>query len=58
MITRLFPNNRYTRHRFNRLFVRLNAVAGKLRLLRSGHLNFYLGSIGLLLLLVLGLTPA
>ena len=34
----------------------VQAVAGKLRLLQSGHLNFYLGLIGLLLVLVLGLT--
>ncbi|MBU6463491.1 MAG: hydrogenase 4 subunit B [Proteobacteria bacterium] len=31
-------------------------LAAKLRLLQSGHLNFYLSLIGLLLLLVLGLT--
>lgn len=31
-------------------------AAGKLRLLQSGHLNFYLGLIGALLVLVLGLT--
>ncbi len=36
----------------------VNAIAGKLRLLQSGHLNFYLGLIGLLLVLVLGLTLA
>ena len=36
----------------------INAIAGKLRLLQSGHLNFYLGLIGLLLVLVLGLTLA
>ena len=34
----------------------VQAVAGKLRLLQSGHLNFYLSLIGLLLVLVLGLT--
>lgn len=34
----------------------MRAVAGKLRLLQSGHLNFYLSLIGLLLVLVLGLT--
>jgi hydrogenase-4 component B len=34
----------------------VRAVAGKLRLLQSGHLNFYLSLIGLLLVLVLGLT--
>lgn len=31
-------------------------AAGKLRLLQSGHLNFYLSLIGVLLVLVLGLT--
>jgi hydrogenase-4 component B len=31
-------------------------LAGKLRLLQSGHLNFYLSLIGLLLVLILGLT--
>ena len=31
-------------------------IAAKLRLLQSGHLNFYLSLIGLLLVLVLGLT--
>jgi formate hydrogenlyase subunit 3/multisubunit Na+/H+ antiporter MnhD subunit len=31
-------------------------IAGRLRLLQSGHLNFYLSLIGLLLVLVLGLT--
>ena len=36
----------------------INAIAGKLRSLQSGHLNFYLGLIGLLLVLVLGLTLA
>jgi formate hydrogenlyase subunit 3/multisubunit Na+/H+ antiporter MnhD subunit len=35
-----------------------NAVAGKLRLLQSGHLNAYLGLIGLLLVLILALTLA
>jgi hydrogenase-4 component B len=35
-------------------FVR--AIAGRLRLLQSGHLNFYLSLIGFLLVLVLGLT--
>jgi hydrogenase-4 component B len=34
----------------------VRAVAGKLRLLQSGHLNFYLSLIGFLLVLVLGLT--
>jgi hydrogenase-4 component B len=34
----------------------INAIAGKLRLLQSGQLNFYLGLIGLLLVLILGLT--
>lgn len=34
----------------------VRALAGKLRLLQSGHLNFYLSLIGLLLVLVLGLT--
>ncbi len=34
----------------------VDAVASKLRLLQSGYLNIYLGLIGLLLLLVLGLT--
>jgi hypothetical protein len=34
------------------------ALAGKLRMLQSGHLNFYLSLIGLLLVLVLGLTLA
>jgi len=34
----------------------VNELAGKLRLLQSGHLNFYLGLIGLLLVLILGLT--
>ena len=36
----------------------INAMAGKLRSLQSGRLNFYLGLIGLLLVLVLGLTLA
>jgi hydrogenase-4 component B len=31
-------------------------LAGKLRMLQSGHLNFYLSLIGLLLVIVLGLT--
>jgi hydrogenase-4 component B len=34
----------------------INAIAGKLRLLQSGQLNFYLGLIGLLLVLILALT--
>jgi hydrogenase-4 component B len=34
----------------------VRAISGKLRLLQSGHLNFYLSLIGLLLVLVLGLT--
>jgi hydrogenase-4 component B len=34
----------------------VNDLAGKLRLLQSGYLNFYLGLIGLLLVLILGLT--
>jgi hydrogenase-4 component B len=34
----------------------VSSLAGKLRLLQSGHLNFYLGLIGLLLVLILGLT--
>jgi hydrogenase-4 component B len=34
----------------------VNDLAGRLRLLQSGHLNFYLGLIGLLLVLILGLT--
>jgi hydrogenase-4 component B len=34
----------------------VNDLASKLRLLQSGHLNFYLGLIGLLLVLILGLT--
>jgi formate hydrogenlyase subunit 3/multisubunit Na+/H+ antiporter MnhD subunit len=34
----------------------VNDLAGKLRLLQSGHLNFYLSLIGLLLVLILGLT--
>jgi hypothetical protein len=34
----------------------VRAVAGKLRLLQSGQLNFYLSLIGALLVLVLGLT--
>jgi hydrogenase-4 component B len=34
----------------------VRAIASKLRLLQSGHLNFYLGLIGLLLVLILGLT--
>jgi hydrogenase-4 component B len=34
----------------------VDAVAGKLRLLQSGYLNVYLGMIGLLLVLILGLT--
>jgi hydrogenase-4 component B len=34
----------------------VRAAAGKLRLLQSGHLNFYLSLIGLLLVIVLGLT--
>jgi len=36
----------------------VRAIASKLRLLQSGHLNFYLGLIGLLLVLILGLTLA
>lgn len=36
----------------------INGIAGKLRLLQSGHLNFYLALIGVLLVLVLGLTLA
>lgn len=36
----------------------VQAVAAKLRLLQSGHLNFYLCLIGLLLVLILGLTLA
>ncbi len=36
----------------------VRAIAGKLRLLQSGHLNFYLGLIGLLLVIVLALTLA
>jgi len=31
-------------------------VAGKLRLLQSGYLNFYLSLIGVLLVVALGLT--
>ncbi len=34
----------------------VRALAGKLRLLQSGHLNFYLSLIGLLLVIVLALT--
>ena len=34
----------------------VNDLAGKLRLLQSGHLNFYLSLIGFLLVLILGLT--
>jgi hypothetical protein len=34
----------------------VQAVAGKLRLLQSGYLNFYLSLIGILLVLVLGLS--
>jgi formate hydrogenlyase subunit 3/multisubunit Na+/H+ antiporter MnhD subunit len=34
----------------------VRAIAGRLRLLQSGNLNFYLSLIGLLLVLVLGLT--
>ncbi|GAB1715188.1 MAG: hydrogenase 4 subunit B [Nitrobacter sp.] len=34
----------------------VQALARKLRLLQSGHLNFYLGLIGILLVLILGLT--
>jgi formate hydrogenlyase subunit 3/multisubunit Na+/H+ antiporter MnhD subunit len=33
-------------------------AAGRLRMLQSGHLNFYLSLIGLLLVLILGLTLA
>jgi formate hydrogenlyase subunit 3/multisubunit Na+/H+ antiporter MnhD subunit len=36
----------------------VRAAAGKLRLLQSGNLNFYLSLIGLLLVLILGLTLA
>ena len=36
----------------------VRSMAGKLRLLQSGYLNFYLSLIGLLLVLVLGLTLA
>jgi hydrogenase-4 component B len=36
----------------------VQAVAAKLQLLQSGHLNFYLSLIGLLLVLILGLTLA
>ncbi len=32
------------------------AVAGRLRMLQSGHLNFYLGLIGLLLVIILAVT--
>ncbi len=34
----------------------VRAAADRLRLLQSGHLNFYLGLIGLLLVIILGLT--
>jgi hypothetical protein len=34
----------------------VQAMARTLRLLQSGHLNFYLGLIGILLVLILGLT--
>jgi hypothetical protein len=36
----------------------VDAVASKLRLLQSGYLNVYLGLIGVLLVLILGLTLA
>ena len=36
----------------------VDALAVRLRLLQSGYVNFYLGLIGLLLVLVLGLTLA
>jgi hydrogenase-4 component B len=36
----------------------VDVMASKLRLLQSGYLNVYLGLIGLLLLVVLGLTLA
>ena len=36
----------------------VDAVASKLRILQSGYLNVYLSLIGLLLLLILGLTLA
>ena len=36
----------------------VNTVAGRLRLLQSGHLNAYLGLIGILLVLILALTLA
>ena len=34
----------------------VRAAADRLRILQSGHLNFYLGLIGLLLVIILGLT--
>ncbi|MGH7041036.1 MAG: proton-conducting transporter membrane subunit, partial [Acetobacteraceae bacterium] len=34
----------------------VRAVSGRLRAVQSGHLNFYLGLIGLLLVIILGLT--
>jgi hydrogenase-4 component B len=34
----------------------VRALAGRLRALQSGHLNFYLGLIGILLVVILGLT--
>ncbi|HSU04006.1 MAG TPA: hydrogenase 4 subunit B, partial [Acetobacteraceae bacterium] len=34
----------------------VRSAAGRLRALQSGHLNFYLGLIGLLLVIILGLT--
>ena len=34
----------------------VDAIASRLRLLQSGYLNIYLGLIGLLLVLILGLT--
>ncbi len=34
----------------------VRAVSARLRALQSGHLNFYLGLIGLLLVIILGLT--
>ena len=36
----------------------VNVLAGRLRLLQSGHLNAYLGLIGVLLVLILSLTLA
>jgi hypothetical protein len=41
---------------FQPAVIAVQALAARLRILQSGQLNFYLSLIGLLLVLVLGLT--